>query len=912
MYWREDVESGDLLGLDYFGRVRLDKNNGVLLPYANLPITELDAYYYTQTALDGGALDTRYYTEDEIDDIIDDIEAGIIIGPHNSTLDKQGGTTDQYYHLTAAQHTDLTDGNDCASHKHDNYYYTESEVDSALSGKSDVGHTHDERYYTETELGSGSITLSLNELSLAGNLIVDTNVLYVDTTNDSVGIGKASPTHNLEVSKDSSGAYVDLLVINTNLTSGTANSRIMSYVGGESSGNPKIGVGITGVRDYFWYIDNSDNDKLRLSTNDVDIITIDTDGNVGIGTIVSDRKLEINDPDGECLRLTYNDNNGSATYYADFSVSSAGNLTITPVGDLVFNPTGNDVIYTWGAGKSLSSSDYVSQTTGWGISYGSSGGHADFRSMYADELHVQAFIADIYQASVGAIIVTKSRAKLSRNFVIPDNGNTGTLYLEDLEGWEGVQLFEDNDIIRLRHIDYSGGGLVVTDVWGFVVDYVDEGGGEQSYTFETTDEGGVLNETIFAGAIALDYGNISSGSRGVWEATVLDAAGAPYSQVKTWATNPWTGGNWTVRTRLGNLDGISGVGLEYGLYAYKDTYQYLLLSDAHFEVHGVDFKLYDSTTNTVRLDPATPSFAMGADLPTGFSTNDGIWMGKDTVYKFRVGDADGERFAWDGSDLFLYANNYNYLKFTGTSIEFYGGASSATKVMELTNTPSITIGETGADKSYVYISSGAVQLKNNTTTKLSLDADGDIILSGDIIADSGNFYTDDPADEGQRVEILGTGKIKFYDSTNAVKLEIGNSIYSSYPGLVFWGDAVIASRSILVDNYVVIYNDKIVVSNGFDSSLFIKPDRFEVTVYQKTLSADETLTTSSKMIQLFKSGGGSARDIVLPAEGDSTNLCFFISCNGFTGTVKNDGSTTIRILTNEGAWFFCDGTDWYD
>lgn len=60
----------------------------------------------------------------------------------------------------------------------------------------------------------------------------------------------------------------------------------------------------------------------------------------------------------------------------------------------------------------------MSQTTGWGISYGSSGGHADFRSMYADELHVQAFTADIYQAHLGAIIVTKSRARLSRNFTI--------------------------------------------------------------------------------------------------------------------------------------------------------------------------------------------------------------------------------------------------------------------------------------------------------------------------------------------------------------------------------------------------------------------------------------------------------------------------------------------------------------
>lgn len=58
-----------------------------------------------------------------------------------------------------------------------------------------------------------------------------------------------------------------------------------------------------------------------------------TYGRVGIATTAPDRKLEINDPSGNCLRLTYNDNDGSATYYADFLVSSAGALTITPSGN---------------------------------------------------------------------------------------------------------------------------------------------------------------------------------------------------------------------------------------------------------------------------------------------------------------------------------------------------------------------------------------------------------------------------------------------------------------------------------------------------------------------------------------------------------------------------------------------------
>ncbi len=55
-------------------------------------------------------------------------------------------------------------------------------------------------------------------------------------------------------------------------------------------------------------------------------------GRFGIGTTGPDRALEINEASGNCLRLTYNDSNGSAANYADLSVSSAGVLTVSPSG----------------------------------------------------------------------------------------------------------------------------------------------------------------------------------------------------------------------------------------------------------------------------------------------------------------------------------------------------------------------------------------------------------------------------------------------------------------------------------------------------------------------------------------------------------------------------------------------------
>jgi len=54
-----------------------------------------------------------------------------------------------------------------------------------------------------------------------------------------------------------------------------------------------------------------------------------TTGNVGIGTTAPLRRLDINEASGNCLRLIYNDTDGSAANYADFLMGSAGDLTIT-------------------------------------------------------------------------------------------------------------------------------------------------------------------------------------------------------------------------------------------------------------------------------------------------------------------------------------------------------------------------------------------------------------------------------------------------------------------------------------------------------------------------------------------------------------------------------------------------------
>jgi hypothetical protein len=224
--------------------------------------------------------------------------------------------------------------------------------------------------------------------------------------------------------------------------------------------------------------------------------------------------------------------------------------------------TDNDIGIHGGL-RSLSP-DWQSETIGWHISYE---GNADFRRIFADELHVRAFIADIEQALAGGQIISKSVAILYQDFTAPTSINgTAYLYVEDLPGFFGYQAFQSGDYIRMRFIDRENGGLIVDDIWGTVASYVDQGNGYQRWTF-TLKDGPITGVVIRRGAIVVDYGTTG---QGYWEVTTIDTQYSPYAQVVTWATNPWTPANRTIRTRMGKLDGITDPDMTpsgWGLYS---------------------------------------------------------------------------------------------------------------------------------------------------------------------------------------------------------------------------------------------------------------------------------------------------------------------------------------------------------
>ena len=76
----------------------------------------------------------------------------------------------------------------------------------------------------------------------------------------------------------------------------------------------------------------SGDNNLRFITDSVERLRVGATGKIGINTSNPDKQLEINSSSGEVLRLTYDDNDGTAENYADFNVSSTGSLTMKSSG----------------------------------------------------------------------------------------------------------------------------------------------------------------------------------------------------------------------------------------------------------------------------------------------------------------------------------------------------------------------------------------------------------------------------------------------------------------------------------------------------------------------------------------------------------------------------------------------------
>ena len=312
------------------------------------------------------------------------------------------------------------------------------------------------------------------------------------------------------------------------------------------------------------------------------------------------------------------------------ALTSTGTLAITSGGtsNITLDSAGDQISIK--SANRIGTDNYVSQATGWGIDYA---GGADFRYLYVDEMHAKSFIADLEQALAGGQIICKSVSLLSQPFTAPAAGAQTELWVRDLPSALATPVFQDNDIVRIRKFTRSGGSLSISDCWGVVQYYFNNGGGEQNWIFTRSaapNAGGMTAGTVVAvDAIVLDYG--VSGN-GFYEVNAIDGAygvNSPYAQIARWTGHPATG--TVVNGRFGKLSGLTiGVANEMGIAVgngFTTGDEYFKASNVGVIQNNVDSGWYNSGTKIVVINTAKGidinAFGTGYDAIRSYSFSDG-------------------------------------------------------------------------------------------------------------------------------------------------------------------------------------------------------------------------------------------------------------------------------------------------
>jgi len=232
-----------------------------------------------------------------------------------------------------------------------------------IQTKDDIGTSADCSFLID-----GAIALNANggdiELDATGNIEINADGGTIDFKDASVNL--ATLTAGSLVFSNATNATLGI-----NVTSAGTDGRDLSIQAGsalpgvanQNGGNLLLKAGGgdgTGTSMMAFYT------KINGTDAVAEKMRIHTDGKIGIGTIAPDKALEINDASGDCLRLTHNDYDGSATQYADFTVADDGELTITTTGtdaDLTIEADGHVEFDNCAVGFDLVEPTYDSTTT---------------------------------------------------------------------------------------------------------------------------------------------------------------------------------------------------------------------------------------------------------------------------------------------------------------------------------------------------------------------------------------------------------------------------------------------------------------------------------------------------------------------------------------------------------------------
>jgi len=173
--------------------------------------------------------------------------------------------------------------------------------------------------FTDLQLAG---TTSMSVATISGDLTVDTNTLYVDSTNNKVGVGTSSPTGKLEIAATGTNAAPHIKLVESGDTrefniynDGSGNGRLVLA---DTDDTPDTEIVL------------ADNGIIQFKTANTERATIDASGHVGIGGTPTTYPLEVFDTNGN--GIAYKDTTNSVTSFvgAYNSVAISGTLTNHP------------------------------------------------------------------------------------------------------------------------------------------------------------------------------------------------------------------------------------------------------------------------------------------------------------------------------------------------------------------------------------------------------------------------------------------------------------------------------------------------------------------------------------------------------------------------------------------------------
>ncbi len=232
--------------------------------------------------------------------------------------------------------------------------------------------------------------------------------------------------------------------------------------------------------------------------------------------------------------------------------ANAGTLGTLEVDGVLTVGSATPRIQIDGPNKRIRSSNFSAGVDGFTIE---GNGDAEFNNVTVRGSIEAAVLAyEAVQAQAGTLVVAPSAGKLLNDVTTVAAPTTFDLDIED-PAYGHAQLFAASDVLYLRTT--SG-----TENW-VTVSSVTDNGSYYTYTCTLSDGSGT---TFYAGTPVVDYGQSGDG----YLLLTADATNAPYYSVRTWVTNPWTGGNVTEAARLGNMNGAFGVSSDYWGFGVGD------------------------------------------------------------------------------------------------------------------------------------------------------------------------------------------------------------------------------------------------------------------------------------------------------------------------------------------------------